>query len=55
MTKITEKDSRWVGAGQVGGAGQAMVDGSKTLNSETLGDLKTHCKLEPKLPVLCEK
>ena len=39
----------------MGGTGQAMVDGSKTLNSEILGDLKTHCKLEPILPAVCEK
>ena len=39
---------RW--AGQVGGAGQVMVDGSKTLNSETPGDLKTRRRLELILP-----
>jgi len=31
---------RWAG-GQVGRAGQAIVDGSKKLNSETPGVLKT--------------
>ena len=39
----------------MGGTGQVMVGGSKTLNSETVGDLKTYCKLEPILPAVCEK